>query len=137
MIVLAIIGILATIAANAFYWLQSKSKQAEASISLGAIGNSAEAYFAENDTYVTGFTGLGWEPNGTTRYKYWYNGVDDPQTPTSPEGGVLYTDPGSSASSSSFLAAAVGNIDRDTATDQWTYNELRVLTSLQNDVSTP
>ena len=47
MIVVAIIGILAAIAIPNFIGYQSKSKQAKAKVSLGAIFTSAPAYNAE------------------------------------------------------------------------------------------
>jgi len=51
--------------------------------------------------------------------------------------GVDYSDPGSSADDSTFTAAAVGNIDRDNAADQWLCGENRNFVNLQNDVMTP
>jgi prepilin-type N-terminal cleavage/methylation domain-containing protein len=137
MIVVAIIGILAVLATASFLSFQSKSKQAEATVNLGAIGKLAQSYYAEYDTYVTGFNGLGWAPNLTTRYGYWYNGEQMPGTPSAPEVGVSYADPGSTATSVSFTTAAVGNIDRDVSTDQWTFTDIRVLTNTQSDVVTP
>lgn len=137
MMVVVILGILATLALGAFRSYQAKSKQAEAKINLGAIGDMAEAYRAEHDTYVASFANLGWQPNFTTRYRYWYNGASAVNTPTSPEAGVDYTDQGSAASQNSFTAAAVGNIDSDLTADQWTFNDLRDLSNIQNDATTP
>jgi len=137
MIVVAIIGILATLATGAFLSYQAKAKQAEAKINLAAIGVSAQAYYTEHDTYVTSFSSLGWSPNLVTRYAYWYNGEQAAGTPTSPDAGVNYGDPGAVATSNTFLAAAVGNIDQDTSSDIWTYNEQRTLSNPQNDVTTP
>jgi prepilin-type N-terminal cleavage/methylation domain-containing protein len=139
MIVVAIIGILATLATSAFITYQAKAKQSEAKINLAAIGLSAQSYFTEHDTYVTSFNSLGWKPNLVTRYCYWYNGESQEG---SPEPGVLdpcttYGDPGSTATSNSFLAEAVGNIDQDATGDIWTYNQLRMLNNPQNDVNTP
>ena len=72
MIVVAIIGILAAIAIPNFIAYQSKSKQAEAKVSLGAIFTSATAYNAETvpQTYLaaqSNLSGIGWAPSGTHR----------------------------------------------------------------------
>jgi len=137
MIVVAIIGILATLATGSFITFQAKSKQAEATLNLGAVSKAAGAYYAEHDTYVAGFSGLGWAPNFITRYAFYYNADHATGTPSNPEAGVDYSDPGSIADSASFTAYAVGNIDRDTSTDIWTINDVRTLSNTQNDVNTP
>jgi len=138
MIVVAIIGILATLATSAFLTYQAKAKQAEAKINLAAIGLSAQAYFTEHDTYVTSLSSLGWTPNLVTRYCYWYNGQSLEGTPpASPDPCTTYGDPGSTATSSAFVTEAAGNIDQDLTADIWTYNEIRALNNPQNDVTTP
>jgi type IV pilus assembly protein PilA len=139
MIVLAIIGILASLAISSFLSYNAKAKQAEAKINLGAIGVSAQAYFTEHDTYITSFSSLGWKPNLVTRYCYWYNGESQEGTPEPgvPDPCVAYGDPGSTATASTFLAEAVGNIDRDATPDIWTFNQTRSLNNSQSDVTTP
>lgn len=137
MIVVAILGILATLATGGLLSYQAKAKQAEVKTNLGAIGELALSYKTENDTYVTNWVGIGWQPNMVTRYRYWYNGGAAVGTPTAPEGGVSYADIGSVATRDTFLAAAIGNVDNDVSTDQWLYNEGRNFTNLQNDVTTP
>lgn len=137
MIVVAILGILVTLATGGFLSYQAKVKQAEVKTNMGAISELAISYKTEYDSYITDWIGIGWQPQGTTRYRYWYNGVAAAGTPTNTEGGINYSDPGSAATASTFIAAAVGNIDRDNSTDQWLYNQTRTFTILQNDVSTP
>ena len=137
MMVVVILGILVALAVGTYMSYQARSKQAEAKINLGAIGNLAEVYKTEHDTYVTSIANLGWAPNMVTRYRYWYNGVSAVNTPTSPEVGVDYSDPGSAATTNSFTTAAVGNIDNDLTTDQWTFNNIRDLRNTQNDPTTP
>lgn len=137
MVSVAIIGILVALATGSFLSYQAKVKQAEAKTNLGAIGELALAYKAEYDTYVTNWTGIGWQPKGNTRYRYWYNRTDAANTPTLPEAGINYTDPGSAAGNDTFTASAEGNIDNDARTDQWLYNQTRSFTILQNDVITP
>lgn len=137
MIVVTILGILVALATGGFLSYQAKAKQAEVKTNMGAIGELAIAFKTEKDIYTTDWNGIGWQPHGTTRYRYWYNGVAAPGTPTNPEGGINYADPGSAAAANTFIAAAVGNIDRDNSTDQWLYNQTRSFTILQNDVITP
>ncbi len=137
MIVVAILGILAALATGGFLSYQAKAKQAEIKVNLGAVGELAQSYKSEYDTYNTNWNGLGWEPQKITRYRYWYNGVAAAGTPAVPEAGIDYSDPGSAADETTFLAAAVGNIDRDNATDQWFFNQNRSFSNLQNDVMTP
>ncbi|MBI5194036.1 MAG: prepilin-type N-terminal cleavage/methylation domain-containing protein [Nitrospirae bacterium] len=137
MIVVVILGILATLATGSFLSYQAKSKQAEAKSNISSIAESALAYKAEYGTFVTDWSGIGWQANGTTRYRYWYNGLAAAGTPTNAEAGVDYSDPGSTATVNTIIVGSVGNIDRDASTDQWLYNQDRVFTNLQNDVSTP
>ncbi|MBI5756118.1 MAG: prepilin-type N-terminal cleavage/methylation domain-containing protein [Nitrospirae bacterium] len=137
MVTVAILGILAALATGSFLSYQARAKQSEIKSNLGAIGELAISYKTEYDTYITDWTGIGWQPQGTTRYRYWYNGVAATGTPTSTEMGIDYSDPGSAATASTFISAAVGNIDRDNSTDQWLYDQNRSFTIQQNDVTTP
>ncbi|MBI5745628.1 MAG: prepilin-type N-terminal cleavage/methylation domain-containing protein [Nitrospirae bacterium] len=139
MITVAIIGILAVLASASFITFQAKSKQSEAKTNLGAIGNVAEAYKAEKDTYVTDFVGLGWAPTGSTRYGYYYNNSLFSGTPSiTPSGGctIPATDAAASVTSTTFTSIAVGDIDRDATCDRWTYNQDRDLQNSVNDATT-
>jgi len=155
MIVVAIIGILAAIAIPNFLRFQAKSKQAEAKTNLGSIGTTAESYRVEKDTYqVTALSDLGWQPQGTPRYSYWY-AVGAGNTATEFDYGTCVggagagclgtvnncsvdTAPGHTvvaASAGAFLAAAKGQIDTDDACDEWSYDQSRTLNNTYNDVS--
>ncbi len=137
MIVVGILGILASLALGSFLSYQAKAKQAEVKANLGAIGEMAITYKSEYDTYNTDWAGIGWDPRKITRYRYWYNGIAAAGTPTAPEAGVDYSDPGSAAAVNSFSAAGVANIDRDISTDQWLFDQNRIFIIQQNDVTTP
>ena len=155
MIVVAIIGILAAIAIPNFLAYQSKSKQAEAKVSLGAIFTSATAYNAETvpQTYLAAqanLSGIGWAPSGTPRYTFWY--AWDAAAITGPSAGpgapAMFPMPSVpvvcnvapttgftvAASPSGFTAGANGNIDGDPNCDQWYINDERRLNNTQNDV---
>ena len=136
-VVTAILGILVAIATGSFRSYQARAKQSEVRTNLGTIGEMAIAYKTEYDTFATDWNGIGWSPNGVTRYRYWYNGLAATGTPTNPQSGIDYSDPGSSTTADTFTAGAVGNIDNDTSTDQWLYNQNRTFIIKQNDVLTP
>lgn len=144
MIVVAILGILAAIAIPNFMRFQAKSKQSEAKTNLGAIGTTAEAWRSENDQYiVTAIGDLGWAPQGTSRYSYWYDvGGTDTVFPGGATGTTdgcnVGTTPGTVAvatAATTFTAGAKGQIDTDSTCDEWGYNNLRDLSNGPNDVS--
>ena len=144
MIVVAILGILAAIAIPNFMRFQAKSKQSEAKTNLGAIGTTAESFRTEQDTYiVAAITDLGWAPQGSTRYSYWYDvggTVTAFNVPTVASAGGCDTtaDPTTVAvaAAATFNAVAEGDIDGNDATcDEWDYDQDRALTNRINDVS--
>jgi type IV pilus assembly protein PilA len=69
MIVVAIIGILASIAIPNFLKFQAKSKQSEAKANLGAIFTAQISYFGEKISYGN-FDVISWSISGTPRYHY-------------------------------------------------------------------
>jgi len=136
MIVVAIIGILAAIAIPNFMRFQAKSKQSEAKTNLGAIGTTAEAFRAEKDTYMTSFIGLGWAPQGNTRFSYFYYGTIISNTVTPSGGCPTGTGPSNlNVTEQAFTAGAAGDIDKDITCDLWTYDNTRNLTNQKNDVA--
>jgi type IV pilus assembly protein PilA len=103
MIVVAIIGILASIAIPNFMRYQLRSKSAEATVNLGAIKTNLIAYYGSHDTYLdaaenptmpvdgkragfdatdTGWEDLGWAPEGDVYFGYEINGGDTSFTAT-------------------------------------------------------
>jgi type IV pilus assembly protein PilA len=157
MIVVAIIGILASIAIPNFIAYQAKSKQSEAKVSLGAIFTSAVAFQAESNnpqTYAPPvITSIGWQPSGKPRYSFWYGdgaaagGNGNSTTITAFFGSSTQTTPCDvtqppasagwtvGATPSGFSAGANGNIDGDPTCDQWFINDQRALTNTLNDVA--
>jgi type IV pilus assembly protein PilA len=130
MIVVAIIGILAAIAIPNFLKFQAKSKQSEAKTNLKAIFTAQTAYFGENNSFA-GFGAINYVPVGT-RFLYTYlSGTDN--AGLSPAVGAPATTP--AWDNDSFLAVAVGNIDNDAGFDEWSINDLNVLTNNVNDVN--
>jgi type IV pilus assembly protein PilA len=126
MIVVAIIGILAAIAIPNFLRFQLRSKAGEGKVNLAAIRTAEEGYYAEYSTYVqttlqspvdeaavgaqknvwtdlSGFSEMGFEPEGDVYYTYAVetNGPGGSTTPPFTE----------------YLASAVSDIDADAATE--------------------
>ena len=69
MIVVAIIGILATVAIPNFQRFQSKARQSEAKSSLGGYSTAANAFQSEWNTYVSNWAMSGFNPTGTLAYR--------------------------------------------------------------------
>lgn len=95
MIVVAIIGIMATVAVPSFVRYQNRARRAEAFANLGTLAKSQKSYFAEYGLFVgaemvpstvtgndpgpekrdsssvaTEFAGVGWFPEGNVYYDY-------------------------------------------------------------------
>ncbi len=75
MVVVAIIGILASIAIPSLQKFMAKARQSEAKTSLASIYTSEKAFFAEYNTYTGNWTALGFQPEGQLRYKTGFTGV--------------------------------------------------------------
>jgi type IV pilus assembly protein PilA len=115
MVVLVIIGILATVALGNYLSFQCRSKQAEAKTNLGAIFTSQEAYRAEYDRYSNSLGEIGWESRGTTRYIY------------------SATATGATSFTGQATTAGGANLDSDNIDDVWTVDETRAITNTIND----
>jgi type IV pilus assembly protein PilA len=145
MIVVAIIGILATIAIPNFLRYQAKAKQTEAKSNLVALHTSEIAYFAENNGFIDDFNALGFGVSGASqRYYYELGGVSGASQRYYYELGnanLGTLPPGCTASSldgvsaTGFTAVAIGNIDGDATCDVWTIDDQKVLKNVTNDVS--
>lgn len=68
MIVVAIIGILATVAIPNFNKFQAKAKQSEAKGNLSAIYSSEKSFYAEWSSYYGDFRDIGFAPEGRLNY---------------------------------------------------------------------
>lgn len=136
MIVVAIIGILAAIAIPDFLKFQAKAKQSEAKTNLGAIFTTEVAYFGEKNTYGNDFTILNWEPEGQNMYTYALadtvivNKKGDTTKCSGTTGATVVVN----ATANGFTAGALGNIDNDDACDEWSIDDTKALTPVQNDV---
>ena len=75
MIVVAIIGILATIAVPNFNRFTGKAKQSEAKAALAAIYSGEKSFFAEWSQYYGDFRDIGYTPEGKFNYRIGFSAV--------------------------------------------------------------
>ncbi|MGY8697520.1 MAG: type IV pilin protein [bacterium] len=114
MIVVVIIGILATLAYPSLEAYLQRSKQTEAKVSLSAIFTAQKIYFATNQTYADTLSKLDvqLESGGGARYDITLTG-----------------------NSTSFTATAKGNLDDDAVLDTWTIDQSKNLQNTVNDIT--
>lgn len=129
--VVAILGTLATVALPVFGNLLKKSKTSEVRACLGEIRILEEGYRAQNDTYV-----------GCPPMKEIPAGMHTGESPDRdnmdligfyPQGLTRYTYTIDSADSSTFTASGEGNLDKDLDTDRWVISETGILFHLSVD----
>ncbi len=157
MVVVAIIGILASVAIPNFQQFQRKARQSEAKSLLGGLATGMEAFRAEWETYGTGyFVDVGFIPTGTLRYNVGFTAMG--VAPTDPSftasGNVRLTTAtacgaapfagctdnsaggavtGSAApTATTFTAAAGSRAIGGANADIWTYTHLKVLRNTSN-----
>jgi type IV pilus assembly protein PilA len=144
MIVVAIIGLLTTIAIPNFLTYQAKARQAEAKAALGAIFSAATTVlFLDNGTYaVSVISQLPFSPSGLTKYSFWYDvggvpspvpGSDTSNAPCDVSTVTTFVTP--LATPTGFTATTKGNIDTDATCDEWSINDARILENPSNDVT--
>lgn len=74
MVVVAIIGILASIAVPSVNKYMAKSRQSEAKTNLGSLYSAQKAFAAEYVRYHTAFQAIGFSPEGKLRYNVGFGG---------------------------------------------------------------
>ncbi len=121
MIVVVIIGILASLAIPRFMTASTRAKQSEARQLLKQVYTMQHAYRQANNTYGDGgvtaaaggsFPQIGVEIMAGARYSY-----------------VMV------AAAATFTCTATGNIDDDATDDVWTVIQTGVITNTTNDVT--
>jgi type IV pilus assembly protein PilA len=116
MIVVGIIGILVAIAAPNFARYQSKARQSEAKIALGAIYAAEKSFYAEYSAYVASLDLIGYAPEGSKRfYSVGFNSQD-----TTAVSGVSPGQLTTTTTTSGISGATVYSIPRVAFPSTWT-----------------
>src|SRR5690606_8352159 len=74
MVVVAIIGILASVAVPSVNKYMAKSRQSEAKTNLGSLYSAEKAFAAEYTRYHSNFRAIGYSPEGRIRYNIGFAG---------------------------------------------------------------
>ncbi len=138
MVVVAILGIVSTIAIPNYLRYQAKSRQTEGRVNLGAVFVSELAYFAERSQFGT-FQQIGFTIAAkTNRYAYRVGagataGTDLllPNVGADPGDNTVVGSALSGPPSAGFTATATANLDNDTTIDMWHVNDRK------EDLQTP
>jgi type IV pilus assembly protein PilA len=130
MIVVAIIGILASLAIPDFLKFQAKSRQSEAKMNLGALWTTQKAYYGEYSTFAGGsnaFDMLGYSP--MQQQKTYYSYIIDQSIMWADVPAASLPD-GVASSNSAFTLIAAGNIDKDAFVDVWGMNDAKIIRNM-------
>lgn len=130
LIVVAIIGILASIAIPNFQRFQAKSRQAEARINLGSVFSAQMAFFSVNSRFGT-FTEIGFYSSEERARIYTYTDGADVQPGKA--GAEAY--PGAVVAafdSTGFTATAAGTVTNNGLIDGWYVNDQRAIVNEVN-----
>lgn len=80
MVVVAIIGILSSVAIPSFKRYQSKAKTSEAKLHLASIYSAEVSFFSDADSYMTCLADMGYDPSNTATQRYYTTGFSAPTT---------------------------------------------------------
>ena len=159
MLVIAIVGLLSSIAIPNYMNYQAKTRQAEAKTNLGGIYTNEAAYWSEKDKYVDDFYDIGFGTGGRAKYydftiktppvmsgtppditcswvvDSWIGKHGTPgDGPAGLSPAIIYLNYVSGADGQSFTALAIGNIDTDEVFDTWTINHRAELDNHGDDI---
>jgi type IV pilus assembly protein PilA len=141
MVVVGIIGVLATIAIPQYSKFSSRAKQSEAKVNLGGIYTVEKAYYVEGSTYSPCLAQIGYEASGQQRrYTIGFGNFDAGMnnsgsvTCNASDGNTHFVGvvnpvavnslPATSMNTQNFTAGAAGNVSgRAGAVDQWTVDQ--------------
>lgn len=137
MIVVAIIGLLATIAVPTYMGFLARTRQGEAEANLGGIFTNEQAYYSEFETYSDDFPTIGFALAGGSKYydftaaapvgNSWPSGswIGKHGSPGDgpPTGTVLNFNVPPGATESAFTCIAAGNISNGDTYDVWSINQ--------------
>ncbi len=164
MIVVVIIGLLATVGVPQYQRFIAKTKQAEAKSMMSGLYTAEKAFFAEWNQYYGDFRAIGYQPDGALLYNVGFagNGVAGPAN--HPSATFAGNNPTANfrrsrtacanatftctyavvppnltggtnvAAATTFSIQARANIDGDAGTDDWTLNQNKTFAVTRDDV---
>ncbi|MBS1970783.1 MAG: prepilin-type N-terminal cleavage/methylation domain-containing protein [Bdellovibrionales bacterium] len=106
MVVVAIIGILASLAIPSIGKYMAKARQSEAKTQLSSLYTAEKAFFAEYTAYHSMFGAVGYSPEGRLRYNVGFNTVTSQATAANGYNTAPTTAPGNAISTSAYCGAA-------------------------------
>lgn len=112
MIVVAIIGVLATIGVPTFRTMVQKAKKSEAKVALGALYTSETAFFSEYGAYGNLLDKVGFELDGQANQRVYSAGFFTTNCNTNPSTAPLGSTTQGSSLSSAFPAYYAGSVYR-------------------------
>ncbi|WP_347358100.1 prepilin-type N-terminal cleavage/methylation domain-containing protein [Bdellovibrio sp.] len=108
MVVVAIIGVLASIAVPNISKYLAKARQSEAKTNLASLYTSEKAFYAEYTAYHTQFGAVGYSPEGKLRYKIGFAGAGTPDAGVANGYTTVPSGIGTSRDSFAYCGVAVG-----------------------------
>ena len=154
MLVVGIIGILATIAVPSFMTYRARSSQSEVKANLASIRTQLESYSSESNEYTDDLRLIGYSPTGKPRYLYGFtsdtsgSSVNDTAELHALKGGFSTVNmvtaagvpltsselPESGITDNGYVIGGVGELDEDLNLDQWTLSKVGGLQNVNGDV---
>lgn len=80
MVVVAIIGILSSVAIPSFKRYQAKAKSSEAKLHLASIYSAEVSFFSDSDSYASCLSNMGYDPSSTREQRYYTTGFNTTKT---------------------------------------------------------
>ena len=109
MVVVAIIGILATIAVPNFQKFQARSKQTNAKAELSSVFSAQKSFFAEYSTYSAHLVTVGYVPEGTNEAADGYSARAGVKRYYGVSGGMTSAEDNSNITASLLIATPTAN----------------------------
>jgi prepilin-type N-terminal cleavage/methylation domain-containing protein len=137
MIVMGIVGLLASMAVVGYQSFLVKAKRSEVLANLDGLYKGETAYFGEANSYTDNFVLIRWKPEGNKGfYTYTVGAQYFGIPPLFPEPGPDGTPGGTipaGASQYGFTAYGWGNVDNDPKMDVWYINDMKELVNQAAD----
>lgn len=106
MVVVAIIGILASLAIPSIGKYMAKARQSEAKTQLASLYTAEKAFFAEYTAYHSMFGAVGYSPEGRLRYNVGFSAAASQAGPGNGYNNAPTAAPGNAISTSAYCGAA-------------------------------